>query len=61
MVASGAINPVYYPAEDMAADILTEALPKWKVSIHIATLGMRRACGGVMENAPLSVTVSILK
>jgi hypothetical protein len=58
IVASGAIKLLYCPTEDMAADILTKALPKWKVGIHVTTLGLRRACRGVMENAPLSATAS---
>jgi hypothetical protein len=33
---------IYCPTDDMTADILTKSLPKWKVSIHICTLGLRR-------------------
>ncbi len=34
----------------MVADILTKALPKWKVVALVTTLGIRRACGGVVES-----------
>ncbi len=49
--ASGALKLLYCPTEDMIADMLTKALPKWKVVAHINTLGLRRACGGVVEFA----------
>ena len=49
VVEEGVIKLVYCPSEDMVADVLTKALPKWKVAAHSNALGMRRACGGVME------------
>jgi hypothetical protein len=44
----GQIKILYCPTEDMVADVLTKALPKWKTSGHASTLGLRRACGGVL-------------
>src|SRR6266571_7653812 len=49
IVASGTLKLLYCPTEDMVADILTKALPKWKVVALVNTLGLRRACGGVLE------------
>ena len=49
IVASGALKLLYCPTEDMVADILTKALPKWKVVALVTALGMRRACGGVVD------------
>jgi Reverse transcriptase (RNA-dependent DNA polymerase) len=40
-VNSGAIKLVYCPTDDMVADILTKALPAWKVKGHSAALGLR--------------------
>ena len=37
------INIVYCPTDDMTADILTKALPSWKVTHHTMGLGLRRA------------------
>jgi len=54
--ASGALKLLYCPTEDMIADMLTKALPKWKVVAHVNTLGMRCACGGVVD---FSHTVSV--
>ena len=48
VVARGAIKLAYCQTEDMVADMLTKALPKYKAVAHCASLGMRRACGGVM-------------
>ena len=45
----GAIKLVYCPSEDMVADVLTKALPKWKATSHSNALGLRHACGGVMD------------
>ena len=42
------IKILYCPTEDMVADVLTKALPKWKTTGHASTLGLRRACGGVL-------------
>jgi hypothetical protein len=40
----------YCPTDDMTADILTKALPRWKVSQHALGLGLHRPCGGVLES-----------
>ena len=48
-VADGTINLSYCPTEDMLADMLTKALPKWKVAMHANTLRLRNACGGVLN------------
>ncbi len=52
VVASDALQLVYCPMDDMTADILTKALPKWKANFHTASLGLRRACGGVADDVP---------
>ncbi len=49
IVASGTLKLLYCPTDDMVADILTKALPKWKIVAHVNTLGMHRACRGVLE------------
>jgi hypothetical protein len=49
IVTQGAIKLVYCPSEDMVADPLTKALPKWKVVAHANALGLRHTCGGVAE------------
>jgi hypothetical protein len=49
VASKGTIKLVYCPTDDMVADVLTKALPKWKVAAHTNTLGMCCACGGVME------------
>jgi hypothetical protein len=49
LISKGTIKLQYCPTEDMLADILTKALPKWKVAALSAALGLRRACGGVVE------------
>jgi hypothetical protein len=41
---------VYCPTDDMTADILTKPLPAWKVKGHVAALGLRSACGGVLKD-----------
>ena len=33
----------------MTADILTKALPRWKVTQHALGLGLKHPCGGVVE------------
>ena len=38
---NGALQLMYCPTDDMAADILTKALPKWKATFHTSTLGLR--------------------
>jgi hypothetical protein len=43
VVAGGGISIVYCPTDDMAADILTKALPSWKVQYHVLNLGLCRA------------------
>ena len=50
-VEIGAFKLIYCPTNDMVADILTKALPGWKVKGHTAALGLRSACGGVQECA----------
>jgi hypothetical protein len=42
-VSDQKINIKYCPTEEMTADILTKALPKFKVAFHSQTLGIRRA------------------
>ena len=42
VIADGTITLIYCPTDDMAADFLTKSLPKWKVSTHACTLGLRR-------------------
>jgi hypothetical protein len=50
VIVGGAINMVYCPTEDMTADILTKALPHWKVRCHSLGLGLRQPSGGVQES-----------
>jgi hypothetical protein len=45
----GTIKLVYCLTDDMVADVLTKALPKWKVVAHMNTLRMCHACRGVIE------------
>jgi hypothetical protein len=51
-VESGVFKLIYCPTDDMVADILTKALPGWKVKGHTAALGLRSACGGVQNDDP---------
>ena len=44
------ISLPYCPMDDMTADILTKALPRWRVARHVAGLGLGRPCGGVLES-----------
>ena len=37
---NGALQLMYCPTDNMAADILTKALPKWKATFHTSTLGL---------------------
>jgi hypothetical protein len=48
-VKSGALELAYCRTDDMVANILTKALPAWKVKGHTVALGLRSACGGVQE------------
>jgi hypothetical protein len=43
VIAHGHIEFVYCPTDEMTADILTKALPYWKVRFHIQSLGLCRA------------------
>ena len=45
-----AIDLVYCPTDDMTADILTKALPQWKVICHGLGLGLCHSSGGVVES-----------
>jgi len=49
MVECGLIELQYCPTNDMTTDILTKALPCWKVTQHMLGLGLHCPCGGVME------------
>ena len=49
VVASRAVDIHYCPTDDMTADILTKALPCWKVLCHALGLGLHHASGGVLE------------
>ena len=43
VVQNGTINLIYYPTEDMTADILTKALPNSKAKHFATSLGLRAA------------------
>ena len=43
------IKLCYCPTEDMLADMLTKAMPKWKVAAQVIALGLHCACRGVLE------------
>ena len=49
-VERGEISLAYCPTDDMTADLLTKALPRWKVVQHGLALGLGRPCGGVMDS-----------
>ena len=49
-VEDGSINLIYCPTDDMTADILTKALPRWKVATHTLGLGLCCTSGGVLES-----------
>ena len=49
-VERGKVSLLYCPTDEMSADILTKALPRWKVSKHALGLGLHRPCGGVLED-----------
>jgi hypothetical protein len=55
-VDSGTFKLIYCPTDDMIADILTKALPGWKVKGHTAALGLHSACGGVVNFATVILT-----
>jgi hypothetical protein len=42
-ISDGHIDIKYCPTQDMMADILTKALPKYKVAIHLQNLGICRS------------------
>jgi len=44
------IDLVYCPTDDMTADILTKALPQWKVICHGLGLGLHQPSRGVLES-----------
>ena len=48
-VAQKVIDLIYCPTDDMTADVLTKALPQWKVVCHSLGLGMHHLSGGVLE------------
>jgi hypothetical protein len=59
--ARGEISLAYCPTDDMTADILTKALPGWKITRHGHALGLGRPCGGVLEaGAPEAVRAARL-
>jgi len=41
--------PLTNITDNMTADILTKALPQWKVVCHSLGLSMRHSSGGVLE------------
>src|SRR5216683_2606408 len=41
VMQNGALQLIYCPTDNMAVDILTKALPKWKATFHASTLGLR--------------------
>ena len=49
-IAWKAINLVYCPTNNITADILTKALPQWKVICHSLGLGLRHLSGGVVKS-----------
>lgn len=57
-VDSEVFKLIYCPTDDMVADILTKALPGWKVKGHSAALGLCSACGGVQKCA-MTLTMPI--
>jgi len=65
VVAGGKVSLIYCPTDDMTADILTKALPRWKVAQHSLALGLGRPCGGVMDSgeagAPVVVQHQVLR
>jgi len=49
VVEWGLIDLQYCLTDDMTADILMKALPRWKVTQHMLGLGLGHPCRGVME------------
>ena len=49
-VEDGSINLIYCSTDDMTADILTKALPRWKVVTHVLGLRLRHASRGVLDS-----------
>jgi hypothetical protein len=49
VVKKGYIKLQYCPTDDMTVDILTKALPCWKVNQHMQGLGLHHPCGGVLD------------
>jgi len=43
------IKLCYCPTEDMLANMLTKAMPKWKVAVQATALGLCHTCRGVLE------------
>jgi hypothetical protein len=50
VVNKGYIKLQYCPTDDMMVDILTKALPHWKVNQHVLGLRLHRPYGGVLES-----------
>ena len=42
-ITNDSLKIIYCPTDDMTADILTKSLPKYKVTTHVCTLGLRHA------------------
>ena len=42
-ISNKQITMVYCPTDEMIADILTKALPKYKTALHLQNLGLVRA------------------
>jgi Reverse transcriptase (RNA-dependent DNA polymerase) len=42
VINTGELSITYCPTDDMTADILTKALPAWKVTRHVAGLGLQQ-------------------
>ena len=49
-VAQKVIDLVYCPTDNRTADILTKALPQWKVACHSLELGLHHLSRGVQES-----------
>jgi hypothetical protein len=42
VISAGELSLIYCPTDDMTANILTKALPAWKVTRHITRLGIHQ-------------------